>query len=108
MATKNTFREKLKSKQARGGFSLMGYAISLAVSFFVAGHTYPACGAIVLAILFNVYLFWPEIKLLKIAYPRGSTVESLTWLYIFGFVALVMVVLVSLCCTDQLPTNQHC
>jgi hypothetical protein len=84
-------RDKLKTKGARGGLAVLAYAGSIAASFFTAGHVFVAVASVAVAIAWNVYLFWPEIKRLKIVYPRGTLVESPIWLYIFGVVALGMV-----------------
>jgi hypothetical protein len=79
------------SKQKRGGLSVLAYFVSLAVNFFISNHPYVGIGLIIFAVIFNLYLFWPEIKLLRIAYPKGSQLESPRWLYLFGVAALGMV-----------------
>ena len=77
-----------KTKRARAGFSVLAYAVSIAITFFTSGHEPTAAALVILAVIFNVYLFWPEIKLLKISYPKSATIESPAWLYMFGLVAI--------------------
>jgi hypothetical protein len=83
--------DAFKSRRARGGIAVLGYAVSLAVNLFTSNHPITASIAILLAIAWSIYLFWPEIRALKITYPKNDRVESPWWLYIFAISAVLMV-----------------
>lgn len=79
-----------KSTKGRGFFALLGYAGSLAVNFFTSGHLFIGLGIVAVAVVFNAFLFWKEISLLRIVHPRTTgTIESPLWLYIFGLLGLI-------------------
>ena len=74
---------------------MLAYAIALGVNFFLASSRADrilGVGVIALAVIWNVVLFFPEIRRLTITHPKGSQLESPFWLYMFGIVALGMVV----------------
>jgi len=82
----------LKTRRARAGFSFFGFWISIASNFLLGNHIVIACGLAVLAALFTVYLFWPELRMLKLTAPRNSVTESPLWLYLFGLASVGLLV----------------
>lgn len=88
-------REWIKTKRARGEFAMVAYGVSLAVNFFTSGRALAAFGTVVLAAVISVFLFWPELKRLRITYPKGTYVESPGWLYIFGLAVIAAFVFAS-------------
>jgi hypothetical protein len=82
----------LTSKRTRGFLALLGYSVSLAANFLTSGHLFIGLGIVAVAVVFNVFLFWREISLLRIVYPRTTgAIESPLWLYIFGLIGLVAI-----------------
>jgi hypothetical protein len=85
----------IKSKR-RGIMTVLGWTISLGTSLWTSHHEFLATGAAALALLWPIILFWPEIKLLRIAYPKNTIkLESPAWLYVFGVVSLGALLLAS-------------
>jgi hypothetical protein len=83
--------DTLKSRRTRAAIAVLAYAFAVAVTFYTSRHPYAAFSAIVLAVVWNIYLFWPEIRLLRLTYPRNTQLESPVWLYLFGAAALGLV-----------------
>jgi hypothetical protein len=79
-------------RRVRVGGTLVMDALSLAANFFLANRTWLGAGVILLAVLSNVFLLWPELKGLRITVPKGTQAEPATWLYLFGIVALGMLI----------------
>lgn len=78
-----------KSRQARGFLALLAYGFSIAANFLASGHPFIGASICLLAVIVSILLFWKEIRLLRIAYPKGTVkVESPIWLYIFGLIGL--------------------
>jgi hypothetical protein len=76
--------------------TVLGWTISLGTSLWTSHHKFLATGAAALALLWPIILFWPEIKLLRIAYPKNTIkLESPAWLYVFGVVSLGALLLAS-------------
>ncbi len=90
-ATMPTIRSILKSHNIKGVFSLLGYAVAVGVTFWTSNSPWAGLAVIFLAVLFNLYLFWPQIKLLRIVHPKNSVLESLGWLYVFGLASVALV-----------------
>jgi hypothetical protein len=79
------------SKRLKGFLSFIGWAIGIAVNFW-EHHPVLAILTVLLAVVWPIYLFWPELKLLRITYPKSNAkLESPFWLYIFGLASLMLI-----------------
>jgi hypothetical protein len=81
-----------EQRRVRVGGILVMDALSLAANFFLANRPWLGAGVILLAVLANVFLLWPEIKALRITVPKGTQAESAAWLYLFGIAVLGLLV----------------
>ncbi len=80
-----------KTKLARGAILLLSYVGAIGVNLVTSTHPVAAFCIAVLAVLWSAYTFWPEIKALRIIYPRGAPLESPAWLYLFSIASLGVV-----------------
>ena len=86
-----TWRNRLGA--GRGGLSVAAYAFSLAATFWTAGGWATPIVIVIAACAWNVFLFWPEIKSVRIVVPKGGTAQPVGWLYIFAFVGVGALIL---------------
>lgn len=73
---------------------MLVYTTSIAANFVTSsrpGGAWIGMLLVALAIVWNVYLFWPEIKALRIVYPPNAHVAKPGWLYCFAAAALFSV-----------------
>jgi hypothetical protein len=94
----------LRRERTKAGVGFGTFAISVLISVITSIHPLSALIIILLAIGWNVFLFWPEIRSLRIVYPERARTESPIWLYIFSLAALAAVVVMSIR-TYELLTN---
>jgi hypothetical protein len=78
----------LRRERTRGGLGFLAFAGSLFVSTLTNVHPTAAIVIVLVAIIWNVFLFWPEISSLKIVYSERARTESPVWLYIFALASL--------------------
>jgi hypothetical protein len=72
-----------KGERWRGGLSVLAYSAALALNSWDV----PLLGGVLIilgAVVWNVYLFWPQISALRIVHPKGAVLQSPKWLYIFS------------------------
>ena len=86
-------RSFLKSRNAKGFFALLGYGAAVAATLWTSERPELATGTLALAIVLNIYLFWPQITMMGINHPKNAVIESPKWLYIFGVAAILLVIL---------------
>jgi len=84
-------RDRFRSRNVRALCGFVGWAVSIAVTSWTASRPLLGSAAIILAAIFPVYLFWPELKRLRITYPKNHQMDSPGWLYIIGIGSLGLV-----------------
>lgn len=75
----------------RGAVAVIGYTVALSAQYQTAQYPVAAMFIMVAGVAWNIWLFLPEIRAMKIAYPKGTPVSSPAWIYLFGIAAVGLV-----------------
>lgn len=77
-----SWRSKLGA--GRGGLSVVAYATSVAASIYPLSTGILPVILVLAACAWNAFLFWPEIRTLRIVLPKGAIAQPIGWLYFFA------------------------